>query len=279
MTTVDLDRLAATLTEVAEAEILPRWRNLDEADIREKTGPTDLVTVADEAAERRLVELLPDLYPGSIVIGEESVERDRSLLGRIDGDAPVWIVDPVDGTNNFAEGKDRFCVMVALTHRGETIASAIHQPVERRTAVAALGEGAWMLGEGGRQRLRVAPAAGIDAMEGSFNFRFFPEEVRPAIRERANEVLGDRHYRRGCAGYDYIQLATGRWHYAVYWKKMPWDHAPGLLIHGEAGGYSACVDGTPYRPAELGGGIIAAADEAGWRALRDDVVGSVPTAV
>lgn len=276
MTSVDLDRLAATLDAVAEEEILPRWRNLADGEIREKTGPNDLVTVADEAAERRLVERLPALYPGSVVIGEESVEKDRSLLEKIDGEAPVWIVDPVDGTKNFAEGKDRFCVMVALTHRGETIASAIHQPVDKRTAVAARGEGAWMLERGSRSRLQVAPAAGIDAAEGSFNFRFFPESVRPGIRERANAVLGDRHYRRGCAGYDYIQLATGRWHYAVYWKNMPWDHAPGLLIHAEAGGYAARLDGRPYRPAELHGGLIAAVDEAGWRQLRDRVIGEMP---
>lgn len=276
MTSVDLDRLAATLDAVAEEEILPRWRNLAEGEIREKTGPNDLVTVADEAAERRLVDRLPALYPGSVVIGEESVEKDRSLLEKIDGEAPVWIVDPVDGTKNFAEGKDRFCVMVALTHRGETIASAIHQPVDKRTAVAARGEGAWMLERGGRSRLQVAPAAAIDAAEGSFNFRFFPESVRPGIRERANAVLGDRHYRRGCAGYDYIQLATGRWHYAVYWKNMPWDHAPGLLIHAEAGGYAARLDGRPYRPAELQGGLIAAVDEAGWRQLRERVIGEMP---
>lgn len=276
MTSVDLDRLAATLDAVAEEEILPRWRNLADGEIREKTGPNDLVTVADEAAERRLVERLPALYPGSVVIGEESVEKDRSLLEKIDGEAPVWIVDPVDGTKNFAEGKDRFCVMVALTHRGETIASAIHQPVDKRTAVAARGEGAWMLERGSRSRLQVAPAAGIDAAEGSFNFRFFPESVRPGIRERANAVLGDRHYRRGCAGYDYVQLATGRWHYAVYWKNMPWDHAPGLLIHAEAGGYAARLDGRPYRPAELHGGLIAAVDEAGWRQLRDRVIGEMP---
>lgn len=278
MTTVDLDRLAATLDAVAEEEILPRWRNLGDGDIREKTGPNDLVTVADEAAERRLVELLPALYPGSVVIGEESVEKDRSLLKAIDGDAPVWIVDPVDGTKNFAEGKDRFCVMVALTHRGETIASAIHQPVDKRTAVAARGEGAWMLEAADRRRLSVADAAGIGEVEGSFNFRFFPESVRPGIRQRANEMLGDRHYRRGCAGYDYIQLATGRWHYAVYWKNMPWDHAPGLLIHAEAGGYAARIDGRPYRPSELNGGIIAAVDPDGWHALRDRVIGDMPAA-
>lgn len=278
MTTVDLDRLAATLDAVADEEILPRWRNLGDGEIREKTGPNDLVTVADEAAERRLVELLPALYPGSVVIGEESVEKDRSLLKAIDGDAPVWIVDPVDGTKNFAEGKDRFCVMVALTHRGETIASAIHQPVDKRTAVAGRGEGAWMLEAASRDRLSVADAAGIEEVEGSFNFRFFPESVRPGIRQRANEVLGDRHYRRGCAGYDYIQLATGRWHYAVYWKNMPWDHAPGLLIHAEAGGYAARIDGRPYRPAELNGGIIAAVDRDGFSALRDRVIGAMPAA-
>ncbi|MEQ8585909.1 MAG: inositol monophosphatase [Thalassobaculaceae bacterium] len=278
MTTVDLDRLAATLDAVAEEEVLPRWRNLGAGEIREKTGPNDLVTVADEAAERRLVELLPALYPGSVVIGEESVEKDRSLLKAIDGDAPVWIVDPVDGTKNFAEGKDRFCVMVALTHRGETIASAIHQPVDKRTAIAGRGEGAWMLEAAGRTRLSVADAAGIGEVEGSFNFRFFPESVRPGIRQRANEVLGDRHYRRGCAGYDYIQLATGRWHYAVYWKNMPWDHAPGLLIHAEAGGYAARIDGRPYRPSELDGGIIAAVDRDVFRALRDRVIGDMPAA-
>ncbi|NQW11562.1 MAG: inositol monophosphatase [Alphaproteobacteria bacterium] len=276
MTTVDLDRVAGVLAEVAEAEILPRWRNLAEADIREKTGPNDLVTVADEAAEAALAQRLPGLLSGSILIGEESVEKDPALLKRLDGDAPVWIVDPVDGTKNFAEGSDRFCVMAALVHRGETVAAAIHQPVEGRTAVAAKGEGAWMLSNAGRQRLRVAAPAGLDTMEGSFNFRFFPEVVRLPMRERANTLLGNRHYRRGCAGYDYIQLAIGRWHYAVYWKNMPWDHAPGLLIHAEAGGVSGRIDGRPYKARELTGGIIAAVDDAGWHALRDEVVGDVP---
>lgn len=276
MTTADLDRVATVLAEVAEEEILPRWRNLTDADIREKTGPNDLVTVADEAAEVLLARRLPELVPGSILIGEESVEKDRALLRKLDGEAPVWIVDPVDGTKNFAEGSDRFCVMAALVYRGETVAAAIHQPVHERTAVAAKGEGAWMLSTEGRERLQVAAPAALDTMEGSFNFRFFPEAVRQPMRDRANARLTDRHYRRGCAGYDYIQLAAGRWHYAVYWKNMPWDHAPGLLIHAEAGGVSGRIDGRPYKPRELTGGIIAAVDKTGWHALRDEVVGLVP---
>lgn len=275
MTTVDLERLASTLDQVAQTEVMPRWRNLSDLDIREKSGPKDLVTVADEASEKLLEELLPDLLPGSVLIGEESVERDRSLLSMIDGDAPVWIVDPIDGTGNFAEGTERFCVMAALAHRGETIAGAIHQPVNGRTVVAARGEGAWVLEGGERRRLQVAAPADLDAMEGSFNFRFFDEPLRAGLRERANTAFGDKHHRFGCAGFDYVQLATGRWHFAVYWKNMPWDHAAGLLIHAEAGGVFGRLDGRAYKPNELQGGILAAVDQPGWQSIRDTVIGDI----
>ena len=77
MTTVDLDRVARVLAEVADQEILPRWRNLASGDVREKTGPNDLVTVADEAAEKALAARLQDLLPGSVLVGEEAVEADR----------------------------------------------------------------------------------------------------------------------------------------------------------------------------------------------------------
>ncbi|AHC73623.1 inositol-1-monophosphatase, putative [Candidatus Endolissoclinum faulkneri L5] len=277
MTTVDLDRLATILTEVAKMDIMPRWCNLKEGDIREKTGPSDLVTIADEAAERRLIKLLPSLYPGSLVIGEESIENNPSLIKLIEEDNPVWIVDPVDGTNNFVEGKDIFCLMVALNYHGKTIASAIHQPTQERTAIAGLNEGAWMLNHNGRERLQVASAVAIDAMEGSLNFRFIPERLRFNIRKRVNAVLCDRYYSQGCAGYDYIQMATGQWHYGIYWKKMPWDHLPGLLIHHEAGGYSACIDGTAYCPTKLSGGIITTVDKQSWNELYYQIIDSLET--
>lgn len=277
MTTVDLDRVAQVLAEVADAEILPRWRNLADGEIREKTGPNDLVTVADEAAERALAARLPDLLPGSILIGEESVEHDRSLLDRLKEDRPVWIVDPVDGTKNFAEGSDRFAVMVALVEHDAMVAAAIYEPVTGRVLLAEHGGGAEMVENGGlRTRLRVAEPAGVDAMEGSFNFRFIPDEtIRKAVRARADELLEKRHYRRGCAAYDYARLATGDWHFAFYWKNMPWDHAPGLLIHREAGGYSARFDGRPYRPSELAGGILATPDETTWRTFRETVLAPI----
>ena len=218
MTTVDLDRVAAVLAEVAEAEILPRWRNLGTGDIREKTGPNDLVMVADEAAERAIGARLPDLLPGSIQIGEEAVERDPGLLDLVKGDRPVWIVDPIDGTKNFAEGSDRFGVMVALVEREVTIAAVIYEPVTGRALMAEAGGGAELVTrDGDRRRLRVADPAGLDTMEGSFNFRFIPDEgIRKAIRANAEDLLPKRHHRRGCAAYDYRKLATGDWHFAFY---------------------------------------------------------------
>lgn len=277
MTTVDLDRVAQVLAEVADQEILPRWRNLAAGEVREKTGPNDLVTVADEAAERALAARLPDLLPGSVVLGEESVERDRSLLGLLSEHRPVWIVDPVDGTKNFAEGNDRFAVMVALVDQDTTLAAAIHEPVTGRVLLAERGGGAEMVERTGtRTRLRVAAPAGLDAMEGSLNFRFIPDdETRKAVRARADAVLPTRHHRRGCAAFDYRMLAIGEWHFAFYWKNMPWDHAPGLLIHAEAGGHAGRLDGRAYRPSELDGGILAAPDAADWTALREAVFGPI----
>ncbi|MBM3573671.1 MAG: inositol monophosphatase, partial [Alphaproteobacteria bacterium] len=89
-------------------------------DIKEKTGPKDLVTIADVEAERRLGPVLTDLLPGSVVIGEEAASADPTVLNRLAGEAPVWLIDSVDGTLNFSEGDPRFCVMVPLARRVAT---------------------------------------------------------------------------------------------------------------------------------------------------------------
>ena len=113
----------AAVRDTVAAEILPRWRRLAQHDIAEKTGPGDLVTVADKEAERRLTEVLTALLPGSVVVGEEAVHADPGVLGRIGGAEPVWIVDPVDGTANFVAGKEEFATLVALADGPELIAS------------------------------------------------------------------------------------------------------------------------------------------------------------
>src|SRR3546814_6239919 len=162
--------------------------------------------------------------------------------------------------------------MVALVERDRTLAAAIYEPVTRHVLLAEQGGGAELVEDGRRRGLQGAEPAGLDFMQGSRSFRFSPDEtIRKAVRAHADAVLPGRHYRRGCAAYDYRMLAAGEWHFAYYSKNMPWDHAPGLLIHAEAGGHAARLDGRPYRPSELAGGILAAPDAAGWQALRQSV--------
>ena len=152
---VDIDRVSRLIIEAADEEIMPRFAKLAAGDVREK-APGDFVTVADEAMEHRLTALLQDLLPGSVVVGEEAAARDGAVLHRLATDDPVWIIDPVDGTSNFAHAKGDFGVMVALIAGGHGVAGWIYDPVGRRMATAEIGAGAWV--NGGRLGVAAAPS-------------------------------------------------------------------------------------------------------------------------
>lgn len=266
MTLPDMDRVTSIIADVAASEILPRFRRLEEADVRMK-GPGDIVTIADEAAERELTRRLTDLLPGSTVLGEEAYAADAKVLGRVFEEAPVWIVDPVDGTQNFASGKPVFAVMVALVSAGETLAGWIHDPIGGETATAAKGEGAWM----GGGRLQVAAPAPLSESSGAIKNRFFDRRMRDQMEEKKGALR--ECFDLYCAGHEYLRLARGEAHFALYRRMMPWDHTPGVLIHREAGGYGARLNGLPYSPTEIDGGLLLAPDRESWRALHELLFG------
>jgi fructose-1,6-bisphosphatase/inositol monophosphatase family enzyme len=254
---------------VAAREILPRFRNLASGDIRAKRSPRDLVTIADEEAELRLSEGLTRLLPGSVVVGEEAADADPAVLARLAGRAPVWLIDPVDGTNNFINGNPRFAVLVALCQDGVTLAGWIYQPETGLCARAALGRGAWLVDPaGGERRLRLSPPRRIGQMCGSL--------TRPAARRLEASAMGDpervpaRIVRLGSTGCEYLELAQGRIDFAQYARLKPWDHAAGVLVHAEAGGFAGLRRSRAgYRPAPaiLEETLLLAPDEATWRTL------------
>ena len=132
----DLRAVAAILRDVGRAEIMPLFRKLQAVDVRSKTGPLDLVTVADERAETAIAAALTQRFPGCAVVGEEAASADPALLHRL-GDADLtFVVDPIDGTSNFAAGLPLFGVMVAALRRGEIAAAG------DEAARAAPGDGA-----------------------------------------------------------------------------------------------------------------------------------------
>jgi fructose-1,6-bisphosphatase/inositol monophosphatase family enzyme len=268
----DLDRLAAIMAEAADAEIMPRFRALGDDGIREKTGALDLVTDADEKAEWMMRDACAKAFPEAVFVGEESVERDRSLLAKIKDADLCIIVDPVDGTSNFAWGLPTFGVMAAVVSKGETIAGLIYDPVGRDWRKGLRGQGAWAeSAQGKRTDLRVASPAPLSELLGIASWYLMPEPQRSHTTTNLAKTKACFAYR--CAAYEYRIICDGLVHFALHYKTMPWDHAAGVLIHAEAGGHAAHYDGSPYRPTRHEGGLILAPDRETWEAVQRELIG------
>ena len=264
----DVSRITGILADAARTEIMPRFKSLADGDVRHKSSAFDPVTEADEAAERAISARLRASFPGALIVGEEATSTDPSLLHQLE-DAPLaFVVDPIDGTRNFIAGLPLFGVMAAAVVRGEVVAGVIHDPVCQDTAHALKGEGAWLSRPGQQpKRLQVAAPAPLDRMEGIVGTHFLPEPLRTTVLNNLPR-LGSATWLR-CSAHEYRMAAAGFCHLLFFNRLMPWDHAPGWLLHQEAGGYSAHFDGKGYKPAHTVGGLIATPDRASWELVRD----------
>jgi len=238
--TPDPQRVAKIIRDVAENIILPRFQRLASHEISVKSSG-DLVTVADKEAEQALGMALRGLLPGSAIVGEEEAAERPNVLKALLGHDPVWVVDPVDGTQNFANGETCFAVIIALVCGGKTVAGWIHEPIRDATVWALNGEGAY---EADKRLKPDAPEHAGD-INGSLSRRYNERLERCRIKlDSANkQQLPKPAVRYRCVGAEYNDLARGRLQYACYngWLK-PWDHLAGVLIHAESGGFSALVE-------------------------------------
>lgn len=264
----ELADLAGLLRQAGRSEIMPRFRKLGAGGVRQKTGPLDLVTEADEAAELVITAGLLRRFPGAAIVGEEATSADPSRLQLLADAELAFVVDPVDGTANFAAGLPLFGVMAAAIARGQVVAAVIHDPVCDDTALALRGRGAWVeTADGKRSELRVAAPVPAAEMTGNVSWRYLPEAQRGLVCANLPRLGGSWDYR--CAAHEYRMACAGHCHLLFFNRLLPWDHAPGWLLHQEAGGYSARLDGTPYTPLRTDGGLICAPDRASWQAVRD----------
>ncbi|MEE1926909.1 inositol monophosphatase family protein [Streptomyces sp. TRM 70351] len=231
----------AAVRKAAAEEIMPRWRQLADEDVTQKAGPHDLVTIADRRAEAHLAATLPALLPGSAFVGEEGVHADPGMLAALGGDAPVWIVDPVDGTRQFVRGEDGFATLVALAHRGELLASWTYLPVRDVMATARRGGGALL---DGRPLRSGQPSPGAVLEVATDHPDYVEEErLRPLLRLRTPGVAPRPC---GSAGLEYLHVATGALDAIAFGWENAWDHAAGLLLVTEAGGAHATADGGTF---------------------------------
>lgn len=267
-TRTDAITIGEILADVARTEIMPRFTGAVLNNTREKTSTFDVVTDADEAAEREISSRLRKLFPKAVIIGEEAAERDPSMLAQIATADLAFIIDPIDGTKNFSSGVPLFGVMVAATVRGEIVMGAIHDPVCCDTSFAVLGLGAWRQDENQQAiDLKVADPVPVSQMHGVAGSGFLPEPMRSVVAQNLPKMCMSFWMRS--AAQEYRMAAAGHCHVLVYNKLMPWDHAAGWLLHKEAGGYSAHLDGSPYKPEHLTGGLICAPDRVSWGLIRE----------
>ncbi|MFD6024229.1 inositol monophosphatase family protein [Streptomyces griseoluteus] len=230
------------IRKAAATEILPRFRRLAEHEVDQKSGPHDLVTDADRLAERRLTEELSALLPGSVVVGEEAVHANPATYEAIRGDAPVWIIDPVDGTRQFVHGNDGFCTLVALACRGTVLASWTYAPVREQFATAVRGKGAFLDGE---RLFAGPPGPGRDLKVAVSHPDYTTEDQKRALRALWTDGVAPRSC--GSAGLEYLAVARGETDAVAFSWEAAWDHAAGLLMVEEAGGAHLTLTGEPFR--------------------------------
>ncbi|MEV0170003.1 inositol monophosphatase family protein [Streptomyces sp. NPDC050803] len=228
--------------KAAAQEIMPRWRQLAEHEVDQKSGPHDLVTDADRKAELYLTEALGALLPGSVVVGEEAVHANPASYEAIQGDAPVWIVDPVDGTRQFVHGDPGFCTLVALAWRGVLYASWTYAPARDQLATAIRGKGAFLDGE---RLLSGAPQPGRDLQVATSHPDYTTDEEKHALLGLWTDGIAPRPC--GSAGLEYLAIARGESDAVAFSWEAAWDHAAGLLLVEEAGGAHLTRAGEPFR--------------------------------
>ena len=253
--------VAALMRSVAAAVVAPRFRQLAAHEIAEKS-PGEVVTIVDREAEALLFDGLAAIAPGVRIVGEEAVEHDPDLLDGI-GDGAVWLIDPLDGTANFAAGTRPFGLMIALVENGEPLAGWLLDPLSDRLCHAARGKGATCDGAPVRAR-----PTGKDRPAAALGTHFLQPDHRARVHVHAAQHLDIVPVPR-CAAESYPRLVLGHDDVALFQRILPWDHAAGVLFLTEAGGCATHWDRTPYRVGGPGEGVLLGADERLWQVAAD----------
>jgi myo-inositol-1(or 4)-monophosphatase len=222
-------------------DLLRRGHQNGAVSITNKSSAVDLVTEYDLASERLLVDGLRSRFPDHAIYGEESG-------GALQATGPQWVIDPLDGTTNFAHGYPVFCVTLALLIDGQPELGVTYDPLRDDLFWAQRGQGAWR----GQQRLRVSSTPTLDVSLLATGFAYDrASNADNNLAESAYFVTKTRGVRRsGSAALEIAWVAAG-W-LDGYWERgiQVWDLAAGVLMVREAGGLATTYSGRPWQPGD-----------------------------
>jgi myo-inositol-1(or 4)-monophosphatase len=247
-----LSTLRRCVRSAAAEELLPRFNAVDTA----LKADGSIVTEADHAMQDRLQAELAEHYPDYGLLGEEMTESEQLEQLRQSASG-IWILDPLDGTSNFAIGIPYFAVSLALVEDGRVSLGVVYDPARDEYFHAVRGDGAWLNGQPLGTHYPATPLARGIAM---VDYKRLPATL-------AKTLAADPPYSSqrsfGSVALDLCWLAAGRAHVYLHGSHNLWDYAAGLAILHEAGGHSVTLDGESDPPLSLQKRSTAAALDEG----------------
>ena len=243
-----IETLQTILKAAAIEELLPRFARVE----RQLKRDGSIVTEADTAMQQRVLEALRENWPQIPLLGEEmGAEQQQALLAG--SESGLWLLDPLDGTSNFASGIPYFCVSLALMRDGEVVLGIVYDPVRDECFCAEQGKGAML---NGSPLLVPASLPPISHAMGLVDFK----RLSPALASRlATEPPYSSQRSFGSGALDWCMIATGRCQLYLHGGQKLWDYAAGQLILAEAGGHSSTLEGDRVLQAALVPRSVAAA--------------------
>lgn len=246
----------------AREDILPRFRSLEASEVDQKTHVDDLVTVADRAAEWRVSEVIKAAWPEARIIGEEAISEGTATLDGLEDEDWAVVIDPIDGTWNFAKGLSAFGMILAVLHRGKTVWGVLYDPllddwIEPGTPPL------FIRADGTKKEFTLATETDPSKMMLLLPLGLFTKcqqaKIAPIVPvfRRVNSLR--------CSCHEYRLLAQGHVDAVVGIDPNPWDHLTGTEIVKRGGGVARMLDGSDYTPEKVRGVLLTATSDTAWR--------------
>lgn len=246
----DIDALQSLVRQAAREELLPRFRRVG----HQVKSDGSILTEADLAMDRALRRQLAELWPAVTFLSEEMSRDQQERLLR-DVAQPLWVLDPLDGTSNFAAGLPFFTVSLALVVESRVVLGVVYDPIRDETFAARAGQGATL----NRDPLRAHPTQfPLERAVALVDFKRLPPALRNRLAQQA-PYSSQRNF--GSCALEWCWMASGRGHIYLHGGMKLWDFAAGSLILSEAGGYSQTLDGeSVFRPIMTARSVVASGD-------------------
>ena len=262
-----INYISDLLVKVNELIILKYYKNLSSKHINTKSSDDDYVSIADKESEIYIVKNLIGFLNINQYIGEETSYTNKDDYKSFEKNALYWVIDPIDGTKNYINGKNEFCSMISLVFNSIPIASFVYYPLKNLLVYAFKGFGAYSLEIKTKKiiQLRIQQNS-FDNIVGSGGTKGIEEPLRQKVLQNLRKYTNRLFI--GSAGIEAIMLASNETQFVFHGRVTPWDHSPLDLIIKESGGCVYMLNDKAEFNIFSRGPILAASNDQIWENIR-----------